>query len=256
MNRALFPRIFSIFRGGVLRSGAGLAGALLIAMPATFAQTVLNVPGTSNPFLAGMPNGTTSPGGDSAPAQSPVLFAGFSGGDTLTFSVTGSVSFTNGASGSPPDGGSVFARGTENGISDFNLPLNLLLGVFLDASQPDGFTAPAGIDFSTGSSLTFATLSPQLREIFFIGDGLTGNATGSVQQFIAPAGATRLFLGIPDGTGWNNNFGAFSVTVTTAIPEPGRGRGGVRFGGAARRAFFLPHQLSERNGTAGRPAPL
>jgi hypothetical protein len=196
----------------------------LLALTAclTTAQTVLNVPATSNPYLAGMPNGTTAASGDSAPGQSPVLFAGFSSGMTLTFSATGTVSFTPAPSGSSPDGDTVFSRGAENGISAFNLPLNSLLGVFLDNSQPDGFTAPAAIDFSTGASLTFSSLSPDLRQIFFIGDGLTGTGGGSVQQFIAPAGATRLFLGIPDGTGWNNNGGSFSVTVT-AIPEPAAG---------------------------------
>jgi hypothetical protein len=193
----------------------------LLALTAAIAtaQTVLNVPATSNPFLAGMPNGTNSSGGDSAPGQSPVLFTDFSGGMALTFSPTGTVSFTPSPSGSSPDGDTVFSRGAENGISSFNLPLNSLLGVFLDNNQPDGFTAPPAIDFSTGASLTFSSLSPSLRQIFFIGDGLTGTGTGSVQQFFAPAGATRLFFGIPDGSGWNNNAGSFSVTVT-AIPEP------------------------------------
>jgi hypothetical protein len=49
--------------------------------------------------------------------------------------------------------------------------------------------------------------------VFFIGDGRTGSGTGAVQQFIVPAGATRLFLGTVDGFGWNTNSGAFSVQV-------------------------------------------
>lgn len=192
---------------------------LTLTASITTAQTLLNVPASSNPYLAGMPNGTNASGGDSAPGQAPVLFTGFSGGMTLTFSATGSVNYVPSPSGSTPDGDTVFSRGAENGISSFNMPLNSLLGVFLDASQPDSFTAPESLNFSTGSSLTFTSLSPSLRQIFFIGDGLTGTGTGSVQQFIAPVGATRLFLGIPDGTGWYNNSGSFNVTVT-AIPEP------------------------------------
>ena len=52
---------------------------------------------------------------------------------------------------------------------------------------------------------------------FFVGDGQ--NADGLVQQFIVPAGATRLYLGTMDGFGWFNNSGAIAVTVT-AVPEP------------------------------------
>jgi hypothetical protein len=54
-----------------------------------------------------------------------------------------------------------------------------------------------------------------LNQVFFIGDGLTGNGTGTVQQFVIPAGATRLYLGSADGAGANyNNSGSFSVSVT------------------------------------------
>jgi hypothetical protein len=61
----------------------------------------------------------------------------------------------------------------------------------------------------------YSTISPQLKQPFFIGDG----KAGTVQQtVIAPAGATRLFLGSMDGSGWFNNTGSFSVDAT---PEPG-----------------------------------
>ncbi len=36
-------------------------------------KLTINVPATSNPYLAGMPNGTKARIGDSAPQQSPVL---------------------------------------------------------------------------------------------------------------------------------------------------------------------------------------
>jgi hypothetical protein len=59
-----------------------------------------------------------------------------------------------------------------------------------------------------------------LQQSFFIGDGLTGTGVGSVQTFIAPEGATRLFLGSMDGGGWYNNVGSFKVVVETApVPE-------------------------------------
>jgi hypothetical protein len=52
----------------------------------------------------------------------------------------------------------------------------------------------------------------------FIGDGLRNDGL-SVQQFIVPAGATRLYLGTMDGYGWWNNSGSFEVTATN-VPEP------------------------------------
>ncbi len=98
-----------------------------------------------------------------------------------------------------------------------------LVGIFLDNSTPNGGSQPAGLDFSGG--LNFLTLSPGLGQMFWIGDGLTGTGSGLSQIFIAPAGATRLFLGTVDGFEWSNNSGAYDVTVNYAglggaVPEP------------------------------------
>jgi hypothetical protein len=57
-------------------------------------------------------------------------------------------------------------------------------------------------------------LAPGLEQPFFIGDRSTGRGTGTAQQFIVPAGSTRLFLGVVDGSEWSNNVGSFSVTVS------------------------------------------
>jgi hypothetical protein len=55
------------------------------------------------------------------------------------------------------------------------------------------------------------TYSPLLQQVFFIGDGQT---IGTIPQtFIAPAGATRLFVGTMDSYQWNNNLGSLAVTV-------------------------------------------
>src|SRR6476660_6786538 len=64
----------------------------VVASPAgSFATTI--VPGTSDPWLAGMPNGSPGTGGDSAPAESPVLVTGLPlvPGSLLHFVATGSV---------------------------------------------------------------------------------------------------------------------------------------------------------------------
>jgi hypothetical protein len=181
------------------------------------AQTVVSVPGTSNPYLAGMPNGSTCCSGDSAPAHSPVQVTGvtLAAGTLLTFSATGSVSFDGTPPTLSPDGGFTFATSSTNGISGATWPTNTLVGVFLDGNQPNTSGAPADLDFgATGLGIGFPTLSPALKQAFFIGDGRTGTGTGATQTFVVPAGATRLFLGVSDGFGWFNNVGAFSVTVT------------------------------------------
>jgi len=100
------------------------------------------------------------------------------------------------------------------------VPANGLLGVFLDNSVPGG-TAPPQRD----DGVSFLSLSPLLRQIFWIGDGLTGTGSGTVQTFFAPAGATRLYLGPSDGFGWFNNSGGATVTINYSpliaeVPEP------------------------------------
>jgi hypothetical protein len=102
-----------------------------------------------------------------------------------------------------------------------------LAGVFLTDAAPST-PAPASLDFSsTALGTTFSELSPLLQQTFYIGDGLTGEGTGSVQTFWVPDGATRLFLGIVDGAYfvggpdyYDNNDGAFSATFeVTTVPE-------------------------------------
>ena len=190
-----------------------------------------------------MPNGTTL-AGDNAPTHSPVQ-VGLSliPGQTLNFSATGAVSNTAflPPPTATPDGGVLVSWVPNYGISQIlNAPLSSLLGVFLDDTQPNLTAAPAALDFSS-IGLNFSSLAPQLKQVFFIGDGLTGTGTGAVQNFIVPTGATRLFLAPFDST-TNNNIGSFSVTVQ-AVPEPSTifGLGVLGFGA------FLKHNLAKSN---------
>jgi hypothetical protein len=99
-------------------------------------------------------------------------------------------------------------------------PIDSLIGVFLGAAQPDLSAAPGALNFSTLGSRDFAALSPLLKQPFFIGDGRMNDGL-TMQIFVVPAGAARLFLGTMDGFGWYNNVGSFDVTVDTAsVPEP------------------------------------
>jgi len=75
---------------------ASFAFLLFIAMPAQ--GITVDVPGTSDPWLAGMPNGSSasynSGSGefpDLAPAQSPVLVSGIVPGTMLMWTATGVV---------------------------------------------------------------------------------------------------------------------------------------------------------------------
>ena len=65
-----------------------------------------------------------------------------------------------------------------------------------------------------GLGTTFTTLCPSLKQVFYIGDGLSGSGAGTAQQFVIPAGATRLFLGTVDGHEWSSNSGSFSVSAS------------------------------------------
>ncbi|MGD0654271.1 MAG: PEP-CTERM sorting domain-containing protein [Thermoguttaceae bacterium] len=181
----------------------------------------LAVPGTGDLWLAGMPDGSTASYSDIAPAQSPaqVLGLDLSPGIVLIFSASGLTTYDPEIYPAPPDGLSYFivnhSTGAENGISDVIAPMDSLVGLFLDSEQPDSSSAPQTLDFT--SNRDYLSLAPALKQVFFIGDGLT--STGTQQQIVVPAGASRLFLGTMDTNGWYNNAGSFSVTVNS-IPEP------------------------------------
>lgn len=77
----------------------------------------------------------------------------------------------------------------------------------------------------------FTDLFPVLNQMFFIGDGLTGQGTGATQQFHAPAGAVALYLGFPDAGSYHGDPGAYGdnsgavvmdveVNALAATPEP------------------------------------
>lgn len=201
---------------------------VVLAATATAAVTTnglaVTVPGTSNPWLAGMPNGTVSPPGDIAPDHSPVLVPGLClrPGSALTFAATGGVANDPTFSLDAPDGNAAALvshfSGAENGISQVTTPYNALVGVFLDASQPNTSPAPAALLFTTPASRDFLSLSPLLKQVFFIGDGKT--STNVVQQFIVPTGATRLYLATMDCCQWSNNIGSFTVDVFDPCPTP------------------------------------
>lgn len=125
--------------------------------------------------------------------------------------------------------------GATGGISSYTADFcSALVGVFLTDAAPSG-TAPSGLCFDDSSDISgctptdFASLSPAIGQVFFIGDGLTGDGTGSEQLFVVPSGATRLFLGEADSCNFNgppscffDNVGAIdaALKMTTIAPAP------------------------------------
>jgi len=178
-------------------------------------STAMTVPGTANPWLAAMPNGSPAVGdpscpADSAPAQSPVLFTEVVPDTVLTFDVTGSTDHGGPPFGLTPDGGPLQAHIAENGLASNNVPISALVGVFLDDSQPSLTAAPIPFPYQPSAPV----FKPAVKQVFYVGDGLTGTSTGTRQQFVVPTGATRLFLGTQDGCEWNGNGGSFAVAVS------------------------------------------
>lgn len=163
-------------------------------------------------------------GGDNLETWPPLLAV--VGGARLTLSASGGVDFYGANEPTPPDGeedveGSVDALG---GISGYMGPNGALVGVYLSDANPAEAEPPETLDFSAeGIGIAFAELKPALGQVFFVGDGLTGRGSGATQRFIAPPGATRLYLGIADAAMfwgppgcYEDNLGAFLVLVTGA----------------------------------------
>ena len=217
-----------------MRARVVVAALLAAGFVEVAGAVVISVPGTANPWLAGMPAGTvTRPGGDSttdsAPAQSPAEVTGltFAPGDRLRFSATGTTDHCTGGGcglagpeGDPGEAATGHFGGAEFGISDLNSPIDALIGVFLGPGQPDATAAVAGLFFNTLAARDFAELSPLLEQPFFIGNGLRNDLV-TAQDFVVPTGATRLFLGVMDGYGWWSNVGSLRVTAEVqGVPEP------------------------------------
>jgi hypothetical protein len=185
-------------------------------------QTVsFTVSATDDPYLAGMPSGSTASVDDTtsnaAPYQVPSITV--TPGSILTFSsVTGSTAqASTGYSLEPPTGWSGNSTnhtpgGGENGIGDATAWLDSLMGVFLGPDAPNTNSAPAAVDWTNSANINKTQYNNLvIQQPFYIGNGQTTG--GVVEQFVVPPTATRLYLASWDGYEWNNNLGSFSGTV-------------------------------------------
>ncbi len=234
------------------RFGSGLlavSAALMLASAAQAQTYDVTVDGSDAIWLAGRTDLVIPPASDpwpgglirhGGPTPEEILetmpsFISVVAGDVVKAldPAVGGVSFFNGfgpplfgPGGNGAAGSSLTSFG---GISSYVGPQGPLVGVFLSDAVPSG-APPPGLDFSpAGIGIDFLSLSPLLGQVFYIGDGKT--AGGTFQEFIAPIGATRLFLGIPDGFGfggapgaYDDNDGSYRIRIgvneVPAIPEP------------------------------------
>jgi len=180
------------------------------------------VSGRANIFGAGheLPPAPGEGGGGVLPPQVEVEITG---GAEVTFPCTsGRVDCCVGSSNSSP-AGPEGAHGWNTNIDSHDGISGIihtgtgvfLAGVFIGDDEPAD-PAPERLDFSETCPLecTFETLEPELGQVFYIGPG------GDQPVYVAPEGATRLFLGVPDALvvtgppGWyGNNSGQFEVAV-------------------------------------------
>lgn len=188
------------------------------------------IPGTSNPFLAGMPSGTEIAyprSVDRAPTNSPILIvptdkACLEAGRSLYFRVEGTIAHGSNADQiSDADGIAkapmTHTLGSVHGISDIKAPINSLIGVFLDGGNiSQRPVVETVLDFSSSELRDFRKLSPELGQIFFIGDGK--DAKGKLQSFVVPQGAKELYLAIMDQYEWNNNLGKLTGGILWVKP--------------------------------------
>ncbi|MGF1632639.1 MAG: TadG family pilus assembly protein [Phycisphaerae bacterium] len=219
-------------------SGSGLkapmASMLGFEKPTVTASAVATVgkliqptmPALACPWLAGMPNGSKVTGYDGspkntiAPDSSPVHITDLPiiPGATLRFRDTNGVTGDYGTGNNYGLDGSLtwmVKQRRDNGINATTAPIGSLVGIFLDDRRPDTWgSAPEG-KFDTKNSRNFKKLSPRLKQVFFIGDGMDDD--GNLQEFEVPQGATRLYLGIMDEKGWWwDNFGEIQTTLFDA----------------------------------------
>jgi Domain of unknown function DUF11 len=145
-------------------------------------------------------------------------------GQVFELSATGLVTFdTMTTPYRGPDGPGTWSNiSSLESISGYEGPVFGLVGVFTNGS-PSG---PPPADYSYGGGTEPATFSPQLNQVFFIGDGTNSNS-GSLQLFIVPANATELWLGFADAIdfagppeAYGDNAGSLIVSGTLFQGSP------------------------------------
>jgi Flp pilus assembly protein TadG len=232
------PLFMSILNGNQPSTVRAAAVARVIRV-----STELQPPAAGNLWLSGMPDNTVhqnfradnatvwdNAGTASTPKQRPLAVSlasmNLKPGDSISLEglsgsaswQTGSSGATNGADG---DGSYLVANGlapagylpsnSANGMSNTRAPIGAVMAVFLSDAAPNASAAPPNLDFGNPASRDYASIKPQLKQVFFIGDGKRDN--GESQSIVVPPGATRVFFGMMDAWQWNDNNGNFKANL-------------------------------------------
>jgi hypothetical protein len=218
------PLTFPLINGtAAIRTTCDVWATAIAVLPSNTTVTT-TVQATSDLWLSGMPAGSNAGWSDS-PANAPSTLAmNVTPGTTVTFSATGLTMNKGAVCTIGPTGASTLTthmagspdgnyNGLQNGIQSLTAPQNALIGVFLTSAQPSTVTPPVtALDYSTAAARDESNYnSLVIQQPFFIGNGQNGGST--VQTFVVPAGATRMYLGVFDG--WQNWDDPGSLTVTT-----------------------------------------
>ncbi|MFY9730444.1 MAG: Ig-like domain-containing protein [Candidatus Acidiferrales bacterium] len=208
----------------VMNSGAGPTSGNAVSTTVQSTGSIYATgDGSTAPTIITLPSGATS-----------IVFNSVTGSITTGCASTeGCIVLNNGTgnNANDPDGvGAAPATSSNTGTSSISGMVapgaGYLVGLFVPAGGPTG-TAPTALDFtSSGLGTSFTSLSPQLDQVFFIGDGLTGDGTGTQQTFNIPTGAGQLWLGISDAGFYNGAPGAYgdnlgTYTVGLSVNAPG-----------------------------------
>lgn len=226
----IIARLSLVTAACLLVPALGHADTVTFANATVAANTVI--------YAAGTQSSEAATAGGVAPVAIDVT-----GVTYISVAASGSITINGGGNYNDPDGvGAAPSTSIETGygsLSGITAPGGgYLVGVFTTATGPSG-SAPSSLDYtSAGLSTGDASYSPDLDQVFFIGDGLTGDANSATpgvnQFFYVPTGATELYLGISDACGYNggpgcysdNNNGSFGATVaettlgSTTPPSP------------------------------------
>jgi Flp pilus assembly protein TadG len=207
-------------------------------------------PASGNLWLSGMPDNTTTQnfrsdntsvwdtnGTLASPKQRPLELnlsnLGIHPGDTIALEgITGTATWNNNSpSGSTntADGDTTYlvANGvapaasvpstSSNGLSNSRAPIGAVMAVFLSDDAPNLTAAPTNLDFGSDTSRNYTSISPELKQVFYIGDGK--RTDGEAQTIVVPPHATKVYFGMMDAWQWNDNVGNFQTKLysTSAI---------------------------------------
>ena len=205
---------------------AFVAGIWLAPSTSSAGTSTVVVNATCNIFGAGHTVAPDPAGGGGGELPTYIVLPADHGASLQFLSIEGTVgccgSLTGSESGGPD--GAPREAGTHissyNGVSGISHDTRamFLVGVFLTDAEPSD-PAPAVLSFTGGG--TPETLTPEVGQTFFIGDGRSDG--GALQSFSIPAGATRLALGFADGGAfvgapgfYSDDVGSLTATVSIA----------------------------------------